>query len=103
MRRIIVFLTLGLLLASAAAAQTDTPVPTETYTPTPTFTPTPEPFVYATVAPAATGEPGTMTRFDYTASAGDVMIAALLIALLLSVWAFFLFGVIVAAQLMRQK
>lgn len=103
MRRIIVVLTLGLLLASAAAAQTDTPVPTETHTPTPTFTPTPEPYVYATAAPAATDDPVVMTRFDYTASAGDVMIAVLLIALLLSVWAFFLFGVIVAAHLMRQK
>jgi hypothetical protein len=45
--------------------------------------------IYATL----TG--GQVTRFDYSASASDVHIANLLMALFFSLWAMFLFGVLV--------
>jgi hypothetical protein len=103
MRRYVVIFSLMVLLAGTSAAQTETPVPTATHTPTPTLTPTPAPYVYATIQPEATDEPGVMTRFDYTATAGDVHIANLLTAILLSLWAFFLFGVIVLSVFWSRK
>lgn len=101
MRWMIVLVLLVAVVSGKVFAQTDTPLPTatetptETPTPTPTNTPTPEPFVYATIAPETTDEIGQMTRFDYVATAGDVHIATLLTAQLLSMWAMFLFGVLV--------
>lgn len=92
------WMILGLLVVMVSGmtfAQTETPIPTETETATPTNTPTPEPFVYATIAPETTDEPGQMTRFDYVATAGDVHVANLLTIQLFSLWAMFLFGVFV--------
>jgi hypothetical protein len=96
--RLTVVIVLLVLACGVASAQTETPTPTPSETPTPTSTPTPEPYVYATVAPEVTDEPGQMTRFDYVATAGDVQIANLLTWLLYSFWAQFLFLVIVALR-----
>jgi hypothetical protein len=68
---------------------------TETPTPTPTETPTKEPYLYATVMPLGDGsDEGITTRFDYVVSVGDVMVAVLLVALVVSLWAMFIFHVI---------
>jgi hypothetical protein len=92
-----------LVIASYGAnAQTETPtitpIPTETPTATPTNTPTPEPWVFATIAPESTEEPGQMTRFDYVATAGDVQISNLLTWILYTLWAMFLFAVLVVVR-----
>lgn len=89
---IIIFLVV--FVSTAAHAQTETPDAIAA-THTPTASPTPEPFVYMTMVPEETDEPGQMTRFDYTSTAGDVQIASLLTAQLLSQWAMFLFIVLV--------
>ena len=100
---VIAVLTVMLFTADIANAQTDTPVPTETFTPTPTLTPTPEPYVHMTVIPPDGTPDGQMTRFDYTATAGDVHIANLLTFLLYSFWAMFLFLVVVTVVLVRRR
>lgn len=97
MRWMIVVL-LVVMVSGLSFAQTDTPVPTATETATPTNTPTPEPFVYATIAPQTTDEPGQMTRFDYVATAGDVHVSNILTIQLFSMWAMFLFGVFVLSR-----
>lgn len=92
------WMILGLLVVMVSGvtfAQTETPIPTATETATPTNTPTAEPFVYSTIAPETTDEPGQMTRFDYVITAADVHIANLLTIQLFSLWAMFLFGVFV--------
>ncbi len=90
-----------------AQVDTDTPTPTETATatetPTPTSTPTSEPYIYATTVPLEGTPDGQMTRFEYTATAGDIQIANLLTWLLYSFWALFLFLVLVFTVLMRKK
>lgn len=91
MRRIlIVLLMMGIQCAVAQAQETPTPTPTET----PTLTPTPEPWIYATLSPPAEGESGQMTRFDYTYTAGDVMVSSILLFLAFSLWGMFIFVVI---------
>lgn len=97
---------IGLLLLMCvprvmAQTETPTPEPTATYTPSPT--PTDEPSIYATTIPVIGTPDGQMTRFDYTATAGDVHIANLLTYLLYSVWAFFLFAVLALVVLLRRK
>lgn len=104
MRWIVGFILLFIVTSGAVKAQdTATPEPTPTETPLPTFTPTPEPYVYATVMPPEGTPDGQMTRFDYVATAGDVHIANLLTWLLYSVWALFLFVVIVLIVYVRRK
>lgn len=92
MYRLAAVIIIVVIVASVTSAQTETPTPTSTPTETPT--PTPEPFVYATIAPEVTDQPGQMTRFDYVATAGEVHIANLLTAILLSGWGMFLFVVL---------
>lgn len=96
--RLLIFVALACVLVSGAAAQTETPTPTETLTPTPTETPTPEPWVFATLEPAVTDEPGQMTRFDYVTTAAEVHIANLLTMILVSLWGMFLFQVMFFAR-----
>lgn len=87
---------------NCAPTPTETPPPAPTETPpaptdTPTVTPTetPAPYVYATItAPDDPDGEGTMTRFDYVVSVGDVMTAFLLLALLISVWAMFVYQLV---------
>ncbi len=80
MRRWIVVCGFWLIMCASANAQED-----------PTVTPTSEPYVYATLFPEATDEPGQMTRFDYVATAGDVQISNLLYWQLYSMWGMFFF------------
>lgn len=81
----------------AQAQETATPTPTETATATPTPTPTAEPWVYGTLSPVDAGD-GQIYRFDYTMTAGDVMIAFLLLVLLFSVWAFLIYEVVMGRR-----
>lgn len=93
MSRLAAVLIIVVIVASVTSAQTETPTPTSTPTETPT--PTPEPYVYATMEPEVTDEPGQMTRFDYVATAGEVHIANLLTLILISGWGMFLYAVLV--------
>lgn len=93
--RWIVVLMLLCFMGATAMAQTETPTPTATFTPTPTNTPTPEPWTNFTLEPEASGTPGQMVRIEYIVSAGQTYISILLITILLSGWAMFLFFVIV--------
>lgn len=100
----IVVIALMLIVSFTASAQTETPTPTltptETPTSTPTNTPTPEPWIYVTLLPESTDDPGgQMTRFDYIVTAADVQIANLLTFQLVSQWAFFLFFAFVGSVL----
>lgn len=90
MRRVFLLLLMLGIVSAVAQAQTDTPTPMPTETMTPTPTPTPEPWIHATLAPEIEGEDGQMTRFDYVYTAGDVMVAVLLVILLLSLWGMFI-------------
>ncbi len=89
----LVLIFLLVVLAGVSTAQTETPSPTATYTPTPT--PTPEPWQFATLIPSTPDEDGQMTRIDFVATAGDVRIADLLTAILVSMWGMFLFAVLI--------
>lgn len=93
--RWMILLLIVLVTTLPTLAQTETPVPTETETPTATSTPTVEPYVYMTLPPPEGTTVGIMSRFEYTASAGDVQIANLLTMQLLSTWGMFLFAVLV--------
>lgn len=77
------------LVAGGGSTLTPSNTPTPTNTPTNTPTPTPEPWVYLTVTS------GQLTRFDYTASAGDVHNANIITLILFSLWAMFFFAVFV--------
>lgn len=106
--RLLIIFVLVLMLSNTSRAQTETPTPTltptETLTPTPTNTPTPEPWIYITIAPESTDEAsGQMTRFDYTATAGDVQIANLLTWILASLWAMFLLFVLFLSVIWRRR
>lgn len=74
MRAVFVGVIILILLSPSAMAQTSTP--------TPTITPAAE-YVYSEVA-------GQMTRFDYTLSAASIIKSVLLIAILFSLWAWFI-------------
>jgi hypothetical protein len=78
---------LTLIAATPGDTPTPTNTPTETHTPTATFTPTDAPWVEITLTT------GQMTRFDYVASASDVHVGNLLLAIFVSLWGFFLSGV----------
>lgn len=87
MRWLLCLILLVFLSLSALAQETATPTPTQT------LTPTPEPYVYATISPDG-DESGQVTRFDYVLTAGDILTAVLLFALLASVWGMFVFWVV---------
>lgn len=87
---------LALILVFPTLAQTETPTPLPTITPTNTATL--EPYSYATIESALIGNPSHMTRFDYTASAGDVFIALLLLFILFSIWGMFFFYIFVGRK-----
>lgn len=90
MRWLVVLILLVVFSLQALAQETATP------TPTPTATPTPEPYLYATVMPPGDGsEEGITTRYDYVLNVGDVLIAVLLVALIVSLWAMFGFWIMV--------
>jgi len=91
------------VLAQATDTPSPTTTPTQTDTATPTQTPTPEPYGYSTTVPITGTPDGQMTRFDYTATAGDVHIANLLTWLVFSLWGMFLFTVLVLVLLLRRK
>lgn len=85
MRWLIALIVLVTLSLPTLAQETETPTPT----PPPTETPTPAPWVYMTAVPPTGETEGQPTRFDYVVTAGDVMIAVLLLSLLLSLWGSF--------------
>lgn len=102
-----------MILDDPIAGSFPTPVPTATIVPsatpasttTPQPTPTPQPTstsmsVIVAIDPqrSYSSESGQITAFDYSASAGDVHIANLLTALLVSVWGFFVFAAIVLVR-----
>lgn len=64
-------------------------VSAQTDTPTPALTLPLEPVVFATTAS------GQMTRFDYTATAGDIQISLWLTLIFISCWGMFLFAIFV--------
>lgn len=80
MRWLIALIVLVFLSLPTLAQETETP------TPTPPPTETPAPWVYMTAVPPTGETEGQPTRFDYVVTAGDVMIAVLLLSLLLSLW-----------------
>lgn len=100
---VLMFSAVGLVSAQDTPTPTDSPTPTATSTATVTPTVTPEPYVYMTMQPEATDEPGQMTRFDYVVTAGETHIANLMTWLLYSVWGMFLFVVLVGIVIWRKK
>lgn len=83
------------ILPSPTPASTTTPQPT----PTPQPTSTPMSVIVAIDPSRSYGSSnGQITAFDYAASAADVHLANLLTMLLVSVWGFFLFGVLVLVK-----
>lgn len=84
-----------LLMSSFSVFGQETATPTPTVTPSATPTATPEPYAYQTIiSPNATPVQGQLTRFDYVVSVGDVMVAFLLLALLVSGWSMFVYFVV---------
>jgi tellurite resistance protein TehA-like permease len=81
MRYVLAFLMTA-LIATGAVAQTETPTPVLSI-------PLSGSNVFATVAS------GQMTRFQYVATAGDVLVAVLLTLIVISVWGFFFVWVLV--------
>ena len=80
--RLVVILLLSLCLAIPVFAQEPTP--------------TPAPLTHAMID-------GQQTRFDYIVRAGQVHIALLLTTLIITVWAFFLFGIYVFTSLYLRR
>ena len=99
MRKVTVLLAI-LVFSCAAQAQTPTTLSTETPTIAPTVS---EPSIFMTIVGIDGTPEGQMTRFDYTATAGDVHIANLLTLQLFSLWAGFVFVVVVLVVLLRNR
>ena len=92
--KLVVSVILCLILApSLALAQTSTPTPVPTSTPTPT----PDVNLFWTLAPsvnqAGTPIPAQDVLFSYSADSGDIAIAVMFGAVIVSVWIMFLISV----------
>ena len=79
MRGVLIVVFVFLLGVATVSAQGETPTPTPTSTPEPTYTPAPIVARYDTID----NQP---VQIVYSITAGDVMIAVLLLLLLFSYW-----------------
>lgn len=94
MKPLTLLLTACILLITAALSHAQE-VTEEPPTPTPEITATPaaSQIVVTTIDPNGDGN-GQLVLVDYTVSAGESIIAVLLVTLLLSLWGIFLFAVL---------
>jgi hypothetical protein len=86
----ITLLVIALALSASVVTATETPTPTET--PLPTLTPTPDTTVWDVVT--TPDEQEIDVAYRYVITAGDVMIAVIVLAVLVTQWAHFVYMVV---------